>query len=138
MVLKKKTIMPILKIKYLLFIFKIFFLLFLSNFSVHQVSLFHEDDSEHTALPLLADDNGRFCIFSLRFSANGDEILGGANNGYIYVYDRFAQTRSLRIDAHDDDVNAVAFVDTATHILASGGKNNLKSEDYVHGVLDFF
>ena len=57
---------------------------------------------------------------------------------YNYVYDRFAQTRSLRIDAHDDDVNAVAFVDTATHILASGGKNNLKSEDYVHGFLDFF
>ena len=55
------------------------------------------------------------------FSANGDEILGGANNGYIYIYDRFAQTRSLRIDAHDDDVNAVAFVDEATHILASGG-----------------
>lgn len=93
--------------------------------SIHQVSLFHEDDSEHTALPLLADDNGRFCIFSLRFSANGDEILGGANNGYIYVYDRFAQTRSLRIDAHDDDVNAVAFVDTATHILASGGDDGL-------------
>jgi len=93
--------------------------------SIHQVSLFHEDDSEHTALPLLADDNGRFCIFSLRFSANGDEILGGANNGYIYIYDRFAQTRSLRIDAHDDDVNAVAFVDEATHILASGGDDGL-------------
>ena len=91
--------------------------------SIHQVSLFHEEeDSEHTSLPLQVDDNDRFCIFSLRFSANGDEILGGANNGYIYVYDRFAQQRSLRIDAHDDDVNAVAFVDTATHILASGGK----------------
>merc|ERR1719346_260598 len=94
--------------------------------SIHQVSLFHEEeDSEHTSLPLQVDDNDRFCIFSLRFSANGDEILGGANNGYIYVYDRFAQQRSLRIDAHDDDVNAVAFVDTATHILASGGDDGL-------------
>merc|ERR1712241_565274 len=93
---------------------------------IHQVSLFHEgDESEHKALPLQVDDNDRFCIFSLRFSANGDEILGGANNGYIYIYDRFAQTRSLRIDAHDDDVNAVAFVDTATHILASGGDDGL-------------
>ena len=87
-------------------------------------------------MPLLADDNGRFCIFSLRFSANGDEILGGANNGYIYVYDRFAQTRSLRIDAHDDDVNAVAFVDTATHILASGGKRI--PENYLHGFFIFY
>jgi WD repeat-containing protein 23 len=31
----------------------------------------------------------------------------------------------LRIDAHEDDVNAVAFVDTATHILASGGDDGL-------------
>ena len=92
--------------------------------SIHQVSLF-QDDSQHTALPLGSDDEHRFCIFSLRFSANGDEILGGANDGYLYVYDRFAQTRSLRIDAHGDDVNAVAFVDTATHILASGGDDGL-------------
>ena len=92
--------------------------------SVHQVSLFNEEDSKHTALQLQADDD-RFCIFSLRFSANGDEILGGGNNGYLYVYDRFAQQRSLRIDAHEDDVNAVAFVDTATHILASGGDDGL-------------
>lgn len=94
-------------------------------FAVHQVSLFREDDSEHTALPLQAEDNDRFCIFSLRFSANGDEILGGANDGYLYVFDRFAQNRSLRIAAHDDDVNAVAFVDSATHILASGGDDGL-------------
>ncbi len=60
-------------------------------FSVHQVSLFHEHDkTEHIALPLRADDEHRFCIFSLRFSANGDEILGGANDGYLYVYDRYS------------------------------------------------
>ena len=93
--------------------------------SIHQVSLFHTDESKHTALPLRADEEHRFCIFSLRFSANGDEILGGANDGYLYIYDRFAQARSLRIDAHEDDVNAVAFVDSATHILASGGDDGL-------------
>ena len=70
--------------------------------SIHQVSLFHDQDNnetsnKHTALPLRADEEHRFCIFSLRFSANGDEILGGANDGYLYVYDRFAQARSLRI-----------------------------------------
>ena len=82
------------------------------------------------------------CIF-ITFSANGDEILGGANNGYIYIYDRFAQTRSLRIDAHDDDVNAVAFVDEATHILASGGNKyffsiNLKGKFYILSFDKFF
>ena len=67
--------------------------------SIHQVSLFHDNNetNKHQALPLRADEEHRFCIFSLRFSANGDEILGGANDGYLYVYDRFAQARSLRI-----------------------------------------
>lgn len=87
--------------------------------------MFNEDESKHNALPLRVEDEHRFCIFSLRFSANGDEILCGANDGYLYVYDRFAQTRSLRIDAHEDDVNAVAFVDSATHILASGADDGL-------------
>ena len=30
---------------------------------VNNVSLFHEDDSELTALPLLVDDNGHFSYF---------------------------------------------------------------------------
>ena len=100
-------------------------IIFFFKFSVHQVSLFDEDDSKHIALPLNADEHDRFCIFSLRFSADGFEILGGANDGFIYLYDRFAQNRSLRIDAHEDDVNAVAFVDSATHILASAGDDGL-------------
>ncbi len=31
----------------------------------------------------------------------------------------------LQIPAHDDDVNAVAFADTTTHILASGGDDGV-------------
>ena len=30
----------------------------------------------------------QFCIFSLRFSQDSKEILGGANDGRIYVYNR--------------------------------------------------
>jgi len=93
--------------------------------SIHQVSLFEEDDSKHIALPLDVEEHGRFCIFSLRFSADGFEILGGANDGYIYLYDRIKQGTCLKIEAHEDDVNAVAFVDSATHILASGGDDGL-------------
>ena len=80
----------------------------------------------HQALNLAARDGGdRFCIFSMRFSQDGEEILCGAKDGYIYVYDREANQRSLRVDAHEDDVNAVAFVDSATHILASGGDDGV-------------
>ena len=49
---------------------------------MNQVSLFHEDDSELTALPLLVDDV--FHIFT--------------------VIQRSAQTGSWRIDAHDKEV----------------------------------
>lgn len=92
---------------------------------IHQVNLVDEDQ-KHEALPLGPEDvQSRFCLFSLRFSASGDEILGGANDGYLYLYDRAANTQSLKIDAHEDDVNAVAFVDTPTHILASGGDDGL-------------
>ena len=83
-------------------------------------------EDNHLALNLAARDGGdRFCIFSMRFSQDGDEILCGAKDGYIYVYDRGSNQRSLRVDAHDDDVNAVAFIDSATHILASGGDDGV-------------
>ena len=48
------------------------------------------------ALPLCTDNN-RFCLFSVRFSSDGSEIVGGSNNGYIYLFDREANTQSLRI-----------------------------------------
>ena len=102
----------------------IFSCLFTIYFIVHQVSLFDEDDSKHIALPV-TDDQYRFCIFSLRFSSDGLEILAGANNGQLYLYDRCHHRSSLKIDAHEDDVNAVTFVDEATHILASGGDDGL-------------
>ena len=82
------------------------------------------DEERHDALPLSADDS-RFCIFSVRFSNDGNEILGGANDGFIYLFDRESQQQSLRIHAHRDDVNAVSFVDDRTHILASGGDDGL-------------
>jgi len=78
----------------------------------------------HTPLPL-NNYGSRFCVFSLRFSHDGDEVLCGANDGLICLYDRTSNSRTLRIEGHDDDVNAVSFVDSATHILASGGDDGL-------------
>lgn len=40
----------------------------------------------HEALPLSPDDR-RFCVFSLVFSADGTQVLGGANDGCLYMYD---------------------------------------------------
>jgi hypothetical protein len=53
------------------------------------------------------------------------ELLGGANDGCLYLYDRGLNSQTLCIEAHSDDVNAVSFVDENTHILASGGDDGL-------------
>ena len=56
----------------------------------------HSDEESHEALPLSPED-GRFCLFSIRFSQDGREILGGANDGYLYLYDREEHQQSLKV-----------------------------------------
>ncbi|XP_065270226.1 DDB1- and CUL4-associated factor 11 [Emys orbicularis] len=66
-------------------------------------------------------DERRFAVFSLTVSSDGREVLGGANDGCVYVFDREQNKRTLKIESHEDDVNAVAFADDSSHILFSGG-----------------
>uniref|UniRef100_A0A1A7ZB63 DDB1- and CUL4-associated factor 11 n=5 Tax=Nothobranchius TaxID=28779 RepID=A0A1A7ZB63_NOTFU len=77
------------------------------------------DGENHTALDLNPDER-RFCVFSLAASTDGKEILGGANDGCLYVFDLEQNKRTLKIDAHEDDVNAVAFADSSSQLLFSG------------------
>uniref|UniRef100_A0A3Q3GQ37 DDB1- and CUL4-associated factor 11 n=1 Tax=Kryptolebias marmoratus TaxID=37003 RepID=A0A3Q3GQ37_KRYMA len=77
------------------------------------------DSENHIALDLNPDER-RFCVFSLAASTDGTEILGGANNGCLYVFDLEENKRTLKIDAHEDDVNAVAFADSSSQLLFSG------------------
>ncbi|KAL4234099.1 DDB1- and CUL4-associated factor 11 [Mactra antiquata] len=90
---------------------------------IHLCSV-HGDEDIHTALHLFPTESS-FSIFSLTFSSDNREILGGANDGHLYVYDRDSNQRTLKIDAHDDDVNAVAFADNSSQILFSGGDDGL-------------
>nr|CAD7411312.1 unnamed protein product [Timema poppensis] len=84
----------------------------------------HGDNDLQDTLSLCPDER-RFCIFSLTFSSDGREILGGANDGHLYVYDRECNQRALRIEGHDDDVNTVAFADETSQIFYSGGDDGL-------------
>lgn len=60
-------------------------------------------------------------IWSIRFSGDSREIVAGAHFGDIYVYDIEARTRVLKVEGHADDVNGVAFADSASgHVLISG------------------
>ncbi|XP_069044177.1 DDB1- and CUL4-associated factor 11 isoform X2 [Lepisosteus oculatus] len=90
---------------------------------IHVCSL-DGDNETHTALDLNPDER-RFCVFSLTVSSDGKEILGGANDGCLYVYDREQNRRTLKIDAHEDDVNAVAFADGSSQIVLSGSDDAL-------------
>ncbi|CAL7943970.1 unnamed protein product [Xylocopa violacea] len=82
------------------------------------------DSSAQESLSLCPEDR-RFCVFSLVFSSDGREILGGANDGYLYVYDRECHQRAFRIEGHDNDVNTVAFADNTSQILYSAGDDGL-------------
>ncbi|KAF9502238.1 WD40 repeat-like protein [Pleurotus eryngii] len=64
-----------------------------------------------------SDDH--FGIWSCRFSADGNEVIAGGN-GYIFVYDLLANRRTVKIHAHDDDVNSCCWADTASgNVLVS-------------------
>ncbi|XP_023239273.1 DDB1- and CUL4-associated factor 11-like [Centruroides sculpturatus] len=91
--------------------------------SIHICNIYG-DHEMHEALPLCPEDR-RFCIFSLRFSHDSREILGGANDECLYVYDREHNQRTLKIRSHEDDVNSVAFADSTSQILFSGGDDGL-------------
>lgn len=92
----------------------------------------------------------RFCVFSVAFSNDGTEILGGANDQCLYIYDLECQQRILRVctiiirqwklayyslhwcsilflqfEGHDEDVNSVAFADDSSQIFYSASDDGL-------------
>ncbi|XP_032668188.1 DDB1- and CUL4-associated factor 11-like isoform X3 [Odontomachus brunneus] len=82
------------------------------------------DNNTHEMLSLNPNIR-RFCVFSVVFSNDGREILGGANDGYLYTYDRECHKRVLRIAGHDADINAVTFADQTSQIFYSAGDDGL-------------
>ncbi|GES76587.1 WD repeat protein [Rhizophagus clarus] len=65
----------------------------------------------------LSYNNG---LWSIRFSNDSRELVGGASDSNIYVYDIETRNVLLQLNGHDDDVNAVCFADDSSHILFSG------------------
>ncbi|KAJ6541801.1 WD40-repeat-containing domain protein [Mycena capillaripes] len=65
------------------------------------------------------DTYSSFRIYSCRFSADGNEVIAGGN-GQLFVYDLLANRRSVKIEAHTDDVNSCCWADTASgNVLVS-------------------
>jgi len=95
--------------------------------NLHTVTLdTAREDKNYQHVPLaLAPDHVQFCIFSVTFSNDDTEILGGSNDGCLYIYNRLNDRRTVRIAAHDNDVNSVCFLDSTTQVLASASDDGL-------------
>jgi WD repeat-containing protein 23 len=62
-----------------------------------------------------------YMVFSVRFSGDGRELVAGTSDHSIVVYDIERRGAVLRIEGHEDDVNAVCYGDPSSpHILYSG------------------
>lgn len=114
--------------------------------TVHMTSI---TDSSPMQIPIQFADSSRrgqwggggFGIWSCRFSADGNEIVAGGD-GKIFgayrevqdvlqvphtslVYDLPANRRTVKIDAHTDDVNSCCWADTASgNILVSASDDS--------------
>jgi len=51
-------------------------------------------------------DYGDYGLWSIRFSNDSRELVGGASDNRIYVYDIETRNVLLQLDGHNDDVNA--------------------------------
>jgi len=70
--------------------------------------------------------NIRFCAFSVRFSPNGKEILAGANDDHLYIYDLEKNVRTEKIYAHKQDINSVCYADgSSPNLFYSGSDDGL-------------
>ncbi|PFH52343.1 hypothetical protein AMATHDRAFT_140392 [Amanita thiersii Skay4041] len=81
-----------------------------------------DDSTGQIPIPFGESSLGSFDVFgiwSCRFSADGNEVVAGGS-GKIFVYDLLANRRTVKIDAHDDDVNSCCWADTASgNVLVS-------------------
>ncbi|TFY70898.1 hypothetical protein EVG20_g2103 [Dentipellis fragilis] len=60
-----------------------------------------------------------FGIWSCRFSADGNEVIAGGSS-QIFVYDLLADRRTVKIHAHENDVNSCCWADSASgNVLVS-------------------
>lgn len=61
-----------------------------------QLCRLRENSEVQDTLKLNFNEN-KFCVFSLKFSSDGKEILCGAYDGYIYVYDMESKRRAFKV-----------------------------------------
>jgi WD repeat-containing protein 23 len=58
-----------------------------------------ENENQPAIIPLnLRPQSHSFSIFSLQYSVDASEIIGGSNDTCVYIYDLHKQRRTLRVN----------------------------------------
>jgi WD40 repeat protein len=70
-----------------------------------------------------SDSDGK--VWSLAWSRDANDVIAGTSLPGIIVYDMQAEAVKSRRICHEDDVNAVCFVDSECNMLASGSDDSL-------------
>ncbi|GAB4843523.1 hypothetical protein Ancab_013485 [Ancistrocladus abbreviatus] len=81
----------------------------------------------HDGLDLSGGDGGDddlFGIFSVKFSTDGREIVAAGSVDAICIYDLVANRPTLKIHAHEADVNTVCFADESGNVMYSGSDDS--------------
>lgn len=65
------------------------------------------------------------CLFSVVFSHDDKEVLGGTHGGDIIVYNLETMERTMLSHGHLDDINTVNFADDSSFIFVTGGDDGL-------------
>jgi DDB1- and CUL4-associated factor 11 len=73
----------------------------------------------HFPLRLSNDAWNRVCFFSIRFSEDDTEILAGSSQHTLCIYNIERRTLDT-VNSHDDDVNAVCWLDESGQMVVSG------------------
>lgn len=71
------------------------------------------------------DPQSNFGIWSVKWSADGRELVAGTGDSSLYLFDVSRNEVVLRVKGHDDDVNAVAWADDTGNILLSGSDDHI-------------
>ncbi|KAI8055518.1 WD40-repeat-containing domain protein [Syncephalis plumigaleata] len=93
----------------------------------YYVNLNAEDpDDEQTVLDFSGRNRYGFCIWSLRFSGDGHEVIAGTSDDSICVYDLEKREVIIRQTGHRDHVNTVCYADELVpHVIYSGSDDTL-------------
>lgn len=73
----------------------------------------------------LRPDQARFCLFSLQFSSDSKEMIGGGNDGRVHLYDIEQKRPTLQVVVSEEDVNSVKFVDPNCNVFLTGADDGV-------------